>query len=216
LSNKEPAAIHVIIAFIFAGRKQALPISDDLKARGIYEAHNVIASTIVDVDDKGKAHVHEAGHGTRGTALGLVAGGLLGLVGGPAGLLLLAVAGGAIGGMAGRLGGRPIATEDLERLEAQMQPDTSAILVLVEDTQAEALSAAMAGYATKVVTLTVSGEVSEEIYEAMAIPGEKAETPGHTTGTPVQAAAIPGQAPAASEPPATGTVGHATEPPVQR
>lgn len=192
MTQKEYAASHKIVAFIFGERQRATAVNNELHANGVYEAQSAIASTVVEVDEKGKSHVHEHGRGVRGSIVGLAVGGVLGLVGGPAGLLLLAVAGAAIGGMAGKLGGRAIPTEDLGQLETQLQPNSSAVLVLVENTQVEPLIAALASYGAQVLTLTINEEVSEEIFEATALPGEKSGTAGKTTTAGQQASAIPG------------------------
>jgi uncharacterized membrane protein len=193
MSNNEPAAVYKIVAFIFAGSKKALGINDEVKAADRYEVYRVVAHAVVEVDDKGKSHIHEAGHGVLGGGIGLVVGGLLGLFGGPAGLLLFAIAGTAIGGWAGQHAGRPIPTEDIERLSAQMQPDSSAVLALVEQTQVEALVAGMAGYEARVIILAVSDEVSGEIYRATAIPGESPALEQTAPGEIHYAAALPGQ-----------------------
>jgi uncharacterized membrane protein len=93
------------------------------------------------------------------------------LIGGPAGLLAWAVAGGVIGGFAGHFSGRVIPKEDLNKLEAQMKPNTSAILVVIEDAGSEALLNSMKGYNAQVVTMTVGSEVSGEIAQAVAVDG---------------------------------------------
>ncbi len=193
MTQKEYAASHKIVAFIFSDRQRAATVNEELHTKGVYEAQSTIASTVVEVDEKGKTHVHEHGRGGKGAIVGLAVGGVLGLVGGPAGVLLLAVAGAAIGGMAGRLGGRPIPPEDLGQLETQLQPNTSAVLILVENTQVEPLIAALASYGAQVVTLSISEEVSSEIFEATALPGKKAGTMAETT-TGNRASAIPGGA----------------------
>jgi uncharacterized membrane protein len=199
VTQKEYAASHKIVAFIFGDRKRAAAVNDELVDKGFYEAQGAIASTVVEVDDKGKTHVHEHGRGVKGSIIGLAVGGLLGLVGGPAGLLLLAVAGAAIGGMAGKLGGRAIPTEDLGQLEAQLRPNSSAVLILVENAQVEPLTAALASYGAEVVTLSISEEISGEIFEATALPGNKAASTGQAPSSQ-QASAIPGQASHSSAP----------------
>jgi uncharacterized membrane protein len=192
VTQNEYAASHKIVAFIFADRGRAATVNDELQAKGLYEAQSAIASTVVEVDDKGKTHVHEHGRGVKGSAIGMAVGGALGLLGGPAGVLLLAVAGAAIGGMAGKLGGRPIPTEDLGKLEAQLQPNTSAVLILVENAQVDPLITAMASYGAQVVTLSISEELSGEIFEAAALPGKNAGATGATTGSSTLASALPG------------------------
>jgi uncharacterized membrane protein len=78
-------------------------------------------------------------------------------------LLVWAVAGGAIGGILGKHMGRAIPAADLKQLAETMQPNSSAILAMVEDREAEALIGSMQGYQAQVVTMAVGDEVSGEI-----------------------------------------------------
>ena len=180
MSEQDNNAVYNIIAFIFADPKKARSVHDELNASAKEEDYKVIANAVVEVDAKGKAHIHEAGHGTLGTVGGAAAGGLLSLLGGPVGLLGWAIAGGVIGGFAGKTAGRAIPKKDLEELSAQMQPNTSAILAIVEDTAAEKLIDTMAPYQAQVVTLTMGDETSGEIAQAVAVdvegPADDAET----------------------------------------
>jgi uncharacterized membrane protein len=117
----------------------------------------------VEQDEKGKIHTHEPGHGTFGAVVGAIGGGLLGLIGGPAGLLAWTVGAAAVGGAAGKYLGRPFSKGDLEEIGAAMSPDTSAFLLLVEDIYGEAVIDSMKGYNANVVTLTVGDELSGQI-----------------------------------------------------
>jgi uncharacterized membrane protein len=173
----EGSEVYSIIAFVFADKGTAKKVYDEIKGGAKDAGYKVIANAAVEVDEKGKAHIHEAGHGGLGAAVGAGGLGLLSLIGGPAGLLAWAVAGGVIGGFAGKYGGRAIPTKDLEELAAQMQPNTSAILALVEDKQSEALIDSMKGYKAQVVTLTVGDEVSGEIAQAVNAQVEVTPTP---------------------------------------
>ncbi|MEZ4768299.1 MAG: DUF1269 domain-containing protein [Caldilineales bacterium] len=123
-----------------------------------------------------------------------MAGSLLGLVGGPAGLLAMAVGGAVIGGVAGQHHGRPIPTEDMEQLAAQMQPGAAAYLVLVEESQVDSLVDSMADYGAQVVILSVSDEVSSEVHLATALPGEPNALIETTPDEVHHAAPLPGKA----------------------
>ncbi len=165
-------AVYNIVAFVFADPKKAKAVHDELsgsKAEAKEQGYKIVANAVVEVDDKGKAHIHEGGHGGWGTVGGVAVGGFLGLIGGPVGLLAWAVAGGVIGGFAGKIGGRAIPKADLEKLSAQMKPNTSAILVIIEDKSAESLINRMSPYQAQVVTLTVGDETSGEIAQAVAV-----------------------------------------------
>jgi uncharacterized membrane protein len=170
--------VYNIIAFVFADPKKAKMVYDELKSSAKDQGYKIVANCAVEVDEKGKAHIHESGHGGWGAAGGAALGGFLGLLGGPVGLLAWAIAGGVIGGFAGKYGGRTIPTKDLEKLAEKMQPNTSAILAIVEDKSAEQLINRMSPYQAQVVTLTVGDEMAGEITQAVAVevrsPADKA------------------------------------------
>jgi uncharacterized membrane protein len=172
MSKQDPNAVYNIIAYIFADRKTAKQVSGELKSSAWIQNYKVIADAVVEMDEKGKAHIHQDGHGGIGATGGAVIGGLLGLIGGPAGLLAWAVAGGVIGGFAGHYAGRVIPKEDLEELAAEMKPNTSAILAIIEDKEYEALVASMTPYKGQVVTLTVGDEACGEIAQAVAVDAQ--------------------------------------------
>jgi len=168
MSKQQGSSVYNIVAFVFADPKMAQEVSKELKHAAPGAGYKIIANAAVEVDANGKAHIHEAGHGVWGAVLGGGGLGLLSLIGGPVGLLAWAVAGGVIGGFAGKLGGRAIPKKDLEKLAAQMKPNTSAILAIVEDVESEALIDSMKGYKAEVVTMTLGDEVSGEIAQGVA------------------------------------------------
>ena len=193
MSKQEGSAVYNIVAFVFADPNTAKEVSKELKHEAKGAGYKIIANAAVEVDAEGKAHIHEAGHGTLGAVLGAGGVGLLSLIGGPVGLLAWAVAGGVVGGFAGKIGGRAIPKKDLEELAAKMQPNTSAILAIVEDKEAEALIDSMKGYKAQVVTMTVGDEVSGEIAEAVAaeveVPADAGAAPAAAPATPAAPAA---------------------------
>jgi uncharacterized membrane protein len=169
MSKKEKSAVYNILAFNFQGKKTAAENVKQLKKSGALDGQMIVAEAIVSVDDKGKTHIHEPGHGITGGAVGAVAGGLLGLIGGPVGLLAWAVGGAVVGGVAGKYLGRPFSKGDLEVIGDAMAPDTSAFLLLVEDVESETVINKMEGYNANVVTLTVGDEISGQIASYVAV-----------------------------------------------
>ena len=76
---------------------------------------------------------------------------------------------------------------DLKALGDQLPPNSSALLILVEDKDAEAVIDDMKGYSARVVTLTVADQISGEI--AMAVAGEVTGPPdGKGSDQPAAAA----------------------------
>ncbi len=166
--KKEKSAVFNILAFNFAGEKTAEETVKEIKKSGVLDGQIIVAEAIVSVDEKGKSHIHEPGHGIAGGTVGAVAGGLLGLIGGPAGLLAWTVGGAVVGGAAGKYLGRPFSKGDLKEIGDAMQPDTSAFLLLVEDWASETVINKLDGFNANVVTLTVGDELSGEIAQMVA------------------------------------------------
>jgi uncharacterized membrane protein len=162
------SAVYNILAFTFDGQPTAGQIVREIKSSGALEGYYIVAECVVEQDAKGKVHIHEPGHGGIGATLGAVGGGLLGLIGGPVGLLAMAVGGGVVGGVAGHYLGRPIRKGKLEEIGEALPPDSSAFLLLLEDTYSEGVINDMSDYNAKVVTLTVGDELSGEIQSYIA------------------------------------------------
>jgi uncharacterized membrane protein len=169
------SAVYNIVAFTFDGQKTANQTVREIKASGALEGYDIVAQCVVEQDAKGKVHIHEPGHGVWGAVIGGAAGGLLGLIGGPVGVLALAASGAAVGGVAGHLD-RAIPKEDLEEIGEALSPDSSAFLLLLEDTYSEGVINDMSDYNANVVTLTVGDDLSGEIAQYTA--GEATDAAG--------------------------------------
>lgn len=165
--NGNGAAVYNILAFNFAGEDMADENLKDIKSSGALDGYDIVAQAVVTQNDKGKVHIHEPGKGGKGAAIGGAIGGVLGIFGGPAGVLALGAAGAAVGGWAGHLD-RYIPKDDLEELGAALTPDSSALLLLLEDTYSEGVINDMSGYNANVVTLTVGSDLSGEIAQYTA------------------------------------------------
>jgi uncharacterized membrane protein len=166
--KKEKSTVYNILAFTFDGKDDADEAVKQIKKSGALKGQMIVAEVIVEQDEKGKVHVHEPGHGTFGSVVGAVGGGLLGLIGGPAGLLAWTVGGAVVGGVAGKYLGRPFSKGDLEEIGEAMSPNSSAFLLLVEDIHSESVINSMEGYNANVVTLTVGDELSGQIAQYTA------------------------------------------------
>lgn len=177
MSDKDKSAVYNILAFNFDGEDTAKETVKEIKSSGALEGYKIAAQAIVEQDAKGKVHIHESGKGGVGAAVGAVGGGLLGLIGGPVGLLAWAVGGAVVGGVAGKYLGRPIAKGDLKEIGEAMQPNSSAFLLLLEDKDSEAVIKSMSGYSANVVTLTVGDELSGQI--ASYVAGEATDDQGN-------------------------------------
>ena len=161
------SGVYNILAFAFAGQDTAVETLNDVESSAVLEGYEIVAQAVVEQDPNGKVHIHQPGKGGVGAAIGGVVGGVLGLIGGPAGVLAMAAAGAAVGGTAGHFV-RVIPKNDLEQLGAALTPDSSAMLLLLEDTYSEGVIESMGGYNANVVTLTVGDDLSGQIAQYTA------------------------------------------------
>jgi uncharacterized membrane protein len=179
MSENEKSSIYHILMFAFAGQETAGGVMKEILASRKEGGYKVIAQAVVEKDSKGKVHFHEPGRGGVGATLGVVAGGVLGLIGGPVGLLAWTVAGGVIGGTAGHYLGRAVKPEDLQKIGNALDLNSSAILVLAEDTYSESVVDGMAGYNANILTITVgdqmAGEIAQYVAADIQVPSEALE-----------------------------------------
>ena len=166
MSNTD-SSIYDILVFSFADTHTADEVVNELKASQKLGGYKVVAEAVVIREADGSIHIHEPGEGGKGATIGAVVGGAIGLLGGPVGVLWLAAAGGALGGVAGHFAGRSIPADDLKKIGEQLQPNSSAFLALVEDTDAEAVLNSMSDVQANVVTVTLGDELSGTVAQAV-------------------------------------------------
>jgi uncharacterized membrane protein len=162
VSEQSPRVYH-IVAYQFEGRNRAEQVIDLLKKARRDGEYKVPAWAVIEVDDKGKAHVSQSGRGGVGAAAGAGVGVLLGLIGGPAGLLFWTLGSSLLGGLAGKYLGHQFDADQLKALAVNMAPNTSAIVVVIEDQYAEAAAKSLGEYDAKVVTVTLGDQLSGEM-----------------------------------------------------
>ena len=155
--------VYTVLAFCFADRSTAGDVLKELKATKKLEDYHIVAEAVVEVDDKGKSHVHQHGRGGVGTAVGIMAGEALALIGGPVGLLAFAAAGGIIGGAAGHFVDQAFSKEELAQLKDQLPPNSSALLTMAKEAETERITAGLMGYPATVVTLVLGAEASQAV-----------------------------------------------------
>ena len=186
------SSIYNILVFSFTDTHTADEVVNELKASQKLGGYKVVAEAVVIHEADGSVHVHEPGEGGKGAAIGAAAGGAIGLLGGPLGVLWLAAAGGAVGGVAGHFAGRSIPADDLKKIGEQLQPNSSAFLALVENTDAEAVVNSMSDINANVVTITLGDELSGTIAQAVeADVSVKAPQASQTTTSTTTEAATP-------------------------
>ena len=146
------SSIYNILVFSFTDTLTADEVVDELKASQKLGGYKVVAEAVVFREADGSVHVHDPGEGGKGATIGAIVGGAIGLLGGPVGVLWLTTAGGVLGGVAGHFAGRSIPADDPKKIGEQLQPNSSAFLALVENTDAGAVVNSMSGVNANVVS----------------------------------------------------------------
>ena len=159
-----------VVAFVFDSKELAEGISEDVEANFMLDKYHIVAKSVVIKDENSEVHFHgPSGHGHQGAAAGFVTGGLLGLLGGPVGLLAFSVGGAVVGGIAGHFHtGRSLHEEDMQAFGDALKPNSSAFLVFAGSADTDNVKLSMDGYHATVVTLPVGEELCAEIGAAVA------------------------------------------------
>ncbi len=168
MSNQEAMAYHFVAAE-FAGRDRAAQVVDLVRKERRAGGYRVATWAVVEVDDRGKSHVRQSGRGGMGAVLGGGGGAVLGLIGGPAGLLAWALGGALVGGLSGKLLGRDFDSNTLKAIGAGMQPNSSALVVIIEDKAMQQFANDMGASDATVFTMTLGSQLSGELAHVAAI-----------------------------------------------
>jgi len=161
--------VYRLVIVKFAGQDRAAQVVDLVKKQEKKADFDVKAWAVVHVDDKGKAHVDQSGHGGWGSAVGAGTGVLLGLIGGPAGLLVWALGGALIGGLAGKYLGQQFDEDQLKAAAAEMEPNTSAMVMVIEDSLVETIADEYGAEGGTVLVVDMADQISGEFAEVAAV-----------------------------------------------
>ena len=161
--------VYRLVIVKFAGQDRAAQVVDMVRKQEKKADFDVKAWAVVRVDDKGKAHVDQTGHGGWGSAVGAGTGVLLGLIGGPAGLLIWALGGALIGGLAGKYLGHQFDEDQLKAASAEMEPNTSAMVMVIEDSLVEQVADEYGAEGGTIVVIDMADQLSGEFAEVAAV-----------------------------------------------
>jgi len=155
--------VEVIVAAFQSedGAKQALNQLKQAKSQGLIKIDD---AAVIRKDAKGKLHIKETADMStgKGAGIGAVIGGVVGLLAGPVGVGLGAAAGAAIGGIAAH-GDAGFKDERLETIVAGLEPETSAIVAVVEHKWVAAVQEALEEEATDVMAQRLSADIHEQL-----------------------------------------------------
>jgi len=134
-------------------------------------------AAVITRDKKNKIHIKEEGGWTGGK--GLATGGILGigigLLTGGAGLVLGA-AGAVIGGIAGKAHDSGFSDDRLKAIGESLQPETSAIVAIIEHKWVADLEAEMEEMGADVMTATIAADIAAQLSEGKDVAFSVLET----------------------------------------
>jgi uncharacterized membrane protein len=184
-SFKSPAGANLVIAALVNAGGEAL--------KGVKELATVRRG------DDARLHIDESNDMSGGSVAfgGGTLGLLLGVLGGPIGMLVGGATGALIGGLAGKYIDTGIPDERLREIGALLAPNTSAVVAMVAPGQAQQLLDALAQGGGTTLTQSLAADVPAKLAAA------RAEAEQATTGSPL-VEPTPGTPP--NDPPA-GTSG---------
>ncbi len=143
-----PDAAGAVMADLKEGKREGLI--------GIIDAAVVVKNT------KGKLKITDAKRRSRkGLVTGGVVGGLIGLVLAPP-VTAIAAGGGVIGALVGKLRSAPLKAE-MKDLGEALQPNTSAIIAIIEHTWVEKLEAALMDAGAQLIRDAIKADIAEQL-----------------------------------------------------
>lgn len=157
-----------LVMLVFNDKDAAKQAQDVLKQAQKDKEIEIVNAAVLESDENGKTHYKELADlkfRKKGRILGGSAGALLAIAGGPAGLLVSAVAGAAIGGGLSRLKDKGVPNETLKEMASKLAPNSSALIALVELTWVEEMIEEVAQYTKEVVKHELSKEATEALFE---------------------------------------------------
>jgi len=157
-----------LLMIVFKDKNAAKEALDVLKGAQKEKQIEIVNAAILESDENGKNHYKELADlkfRKKGRILGGGAGVLLAVVGGPAGLLVSAVAGAAIGGGLTRLKDKGVPNDQLKEMAKKLEPNSSALIALVELTWVEQVIEEVAQYTKEVVKEELTADAVATLLE---------------------------------------------------
>jgi uncharacterized membrane protein len=154
---------HVILA-TFADEDAASAAMDELFQSRKAAKIDFDESAVILVDADGTVHIKDAADIStgKGASRGAIVGGVIGLLAGPAGVVLGAGAGAAVGGLLTR-GDEGFRDEALEALGKKLVPHSSAIVAVVPDVWAAEFAREAGNHSRDVSTQVLDSDVVAQL-----------------------------------------------------
>jgi uncharacterized membrane protein len=187
--NDSDVPVEVIVATFTRenGAKEALDQLTEVKKDGLIDIQN---AAVLRKDEEGKIHIKETADmsGRRGAGVGGVIGGVVGLIFPPS-ILATAAVGAAVGGLSAKLRDSGFQDERLRRVADGLQPNTSALIAVIEHTWVLKVEEQLREYGADVITEALRADIAAQLEEA-ADSGKKLDA-ASPVSAPVEASGEP-------------------------
>ena len=160
---------------IFEDTQQAASALEELRMMHLRGSLTLRSAAVMVKDKDGHTSLRERGDvdAAHGTLFGAITGGLIGLLGGPVGAIVGAAAGAATGRTAAKRIDMGFSEGFLQGLQKRLQPDNSALIVLIEHEWRQRVTEALAGTTGVVLEEALAESV---VTEFLGEPDEQAGT----------------------------------------
>ena len=165
-----------LVMMVFNDKDAAKEAQKTLKEAQKTKEIEIINAAVLESDEKGKVHYKEMADlkfRKKGRILGGSAGVLLAVLGGPAGLLISGVAGAAVGGGLSRLKDKGVPNDQLKQMAEALEPNSSALVALVELVWVEQLIEEVAEYTKQVVKEELTADVTGTLLKEGEVEGDQ-------------------------------------------
>ena len=169
MAEAQSSQVFHAILFKFVGEDRASDVLKQVQKNQKLAGVKVVAYAVASMNEKGKVNIKQGNEAKPVAGAGAIIGGVIAVLGGPIGLIASVIAGGLIGGVAGRFMGHKFQKEELEKLSEALTPSTSAIILVLEDTYAQGALNAMGDTDATVVDVVLGDETSGELAQLTAI-----------------------------------------------
>ena len=159
-----------LIVYVVDNLKEAHELWGALKPLAAGHAAAVLNAALLVKEQDGTTALREIEDigPRRGTLFGAITGGIIGLVGGPIGVVVGAAAGAATGGIAARKVDMGFPDEYMEKLQAGLQPGTSAVVALIDAKQIDKVTESLRGFGGHFLRHPLTDDIEARLFSRAA------------------------------------------------
>lgn len=151
-----------MVVYAYSGRDEAQASFEALRSAQATGLH-LVEAALVERDDDGKLHAHDSldSDAGRGSVVGAVLGGLVGLIGGPVTVVLGAAAGGGLGRAAAKKADLGLLADDAKEFTEGLRPETYAVVAVAGTDETATVDDILSAQGTRILRQMLTEHVEE-------------------------------------------------------